>query len=260
MKSSPLSSSPRRRAPLRRATSTNARLQDRIRRKARTFFLERLEERSLLATMIWQGGSGANMSTAANWIGNVAPAQDDQVIFPAGANTSVFNDLADGMRLRSITISGPYSLGGHPITLVDGVTFNAPARTADVSIPLTLGASASITSANVGATLKLSGALDLGNEQTLTTQGMGDIELDGIVSGSDGSGIIEAGRRDADSGGRQYVRGCGKRQSGRAARDKRRGFGIDGWRDVRGHGRRDSTARRREYGGEFCDPRYRRRF
>ena len=72
--------------------------------------MERLEDRSLLATLVWQGGSGLNMSTAANWVGNVAPSQDDTLIFPASANTSVINDLAVGTRFRSITISGAYTL------------------------------------------------------------------------------------------------------------------------------------------------------
>src|SRR6476660_8915365 len=156
-KSSPLQSFPRRRAQLRRNASTSARLQDRSRVKARSFFLERLEERSLLATIIWQGGSGTNMSTADNWVGHAVPGQDDQVIFPTGANTTVDNDLAAGTRLRSITISGPYSLSGNAVTLLDGVTFNAPSGSAQVSIPLTLGASAAITSANVNATLTVSG-------------------------------------------------------------------------------------------------------
>jgi len=73
------------------------------------------------------------------------------------------------------------------------VTFNAPTGAAQVSVPLTLAASAAVFSANVGAKLTLSGDLDLGNEQTLTTDGRGDIEVSGIIKGSSSSGIVKEG-------------------------------------------------------------------
>src|SRR4051812_29377066 len=142
--------SPQRKAALRRTASASERLQDRNRKQRRNYFLERLEDRSLLATMFWQGGSGSNLSTAANWVGNVAPQQDDSLVFPQIANaanrTGLNNDFAVGTRFRSITISDAYTLtNGNSITLIDGVTFNAASgNTAQVNIPLTLGASASI--------------------------------------------------------------------------------------------------------------------
>src|SRR4029453_1205079 len=148
--------SPQRKAALRRSASASERLQDRNRKQRRNLFLERLEDRSLLATLIWQGGSGQNMSAAANWVGNVAPQQDDSLVFPISANKAVTNDLADGTRFRTITISDGYTISGtNKITLLEGVTFNgagAAGGNATVSVPLTLGASASIYSANVGAT------------------------------------------------------------------------------------------------------------
>ena len=48
-------------------------------------------------------------------------------------------------------------------------------------------------SANVGAKLTLSGDLDIGNDQTLTTDGRGDIEVSGILAGTGGSGIVKQG-------------------------------------------------------------------
>src|SRR4051794_12208652 len=88
--------SPQRKAALRRTTTTAARLQDRNRKKRRNFFLERLEDRSLMAALYWTGGgANANVSSPLNWvtnngIGNVAPQQDDSLFFPAGiTNKSV---------------------------------------------------------------------------------------------------------------------------------------------------------------------------
>src|SRR4051812_19516396 len=194
--------SPQRKAALRRTASASERLQDRNRKQRRNLFLERLEDRSLLATMLWSGlGANQNVSTPANWVGNVAPQQDDSLVFPAGiANKSATFDPASAARYRTITISDGYTLGGsNAITLLEGVTFNSSSASATVSVPLTLGAAASIYSANVTNSvtgdpkLNLAGNLDLGLGQTLTTDGKGDINITGIVSGTGGSGITKLG-------------------------------------------------------------------
>src|SRR5688572_5152983 len=99
--------SPQRKAATRRTASASARLQDRNRKQRRNFFLERLEDRSLLASIIWSGsGTDALWSNPDNWIGKVAPQQGDNVFFPTGVtNKSAVFDLASGTQLRSITIS-----------------------------------------------------------------------------------------------------------------------------------------------------------
>src|SRR5437667_5716534 len=112
--------SPQRKSALRRSASASERLQDRNRKRRRNLFLERLEDRSLLANMIWQGGSGTNLSTAANWVGNVAPQQDDSLVSPLSANKNVTFDSAAPTRFRTITISDSgYAIGGsNSITLL----------------------------------------------------------------------------------------------------------------------------------------------
>src|SRR5262245_18307821 len=129
--------SPQRKAALRRTTSSAARLQDRNRKKRRNFFLKRLEDRSLMAALYRTGGGGAgatDISNPLNW-GGIAPQQDDSLVFPAGAsNKTVANAVFPaGTRFRSITISEQgYNLSGSAITLVDGVTYNAPSGSAQV--------------------------------------------------------------------------------------------------------------------------------
>src|SRR5688572_13292181 len=97
---------PLRRATFRRPASATGRLQDRNRKKSRAFFLERLEDRSLLAALIWTGGSGNNWSTGANWLGGAAPQPDDSLVFPASAGGFVStNDFGAGTRFRSVEVS-----------------------------------------------------------------------------------------------------------------------------------------------------------
>ena len=102
-------------------------------------------------------------------------------------------------------VSGAHTIGGGGVTLLEGVTFNAPSGTARVQVPLTLGAAASITSANVGATLNIESTLDLGNQQSLTTEGKGDINVSGIVSGTGGAGITKLGEGTLILGGAIFV-------------------------------------------------------
>ena len=109
-----------------------------------------------MATMVWAGGSG-NWTTAANWIGGVAPQQDDNLIFPATPTsvTSV-NDFASGTRFRSVTVSGStYTITGAPISLLEGFVYNASAGGASFTPAITLGAAQTFYSANDGATITL---------------------------------------------------------------------------------------------------------
>src|SRR6185436_5607613 len=66
-----------------------------------------LEERLAPAIRVWDGGGANNLwTTAANWVGDVAPQQDDNLLFPAGAARLVNqNDFTGGTRFRSVTIA-----------------------------------------------------------------------------------------------------------------------------------------------------------
>ena len=83
----------------------------------------------LAADIEWNGAPGTPLAytNPANWVGNVAPQQDDSLVFPASATTgkSVTFDSNAATRYRSITIYDAYTLsGGNAITLLEGVTMN----------------------------------------------------------------------------------------------------------------------------------------
>lgn len=71
-------------------------------------------------TRVWDGG-GANdlWSTAANWVGDIAPGGGDALLFPAGAARPVsVNDLPAGFVLAGMTIqSGAYQFSGNAFAL-----------------------------------------------------------------------------------------------------------------------------------------------
>lgn len=79
------------------------------------------------AVKIWDGGGAdSNWKTAQNWIGDVAPVTDDDLIFPAdSAQFSTSNDFFLFTNFNSITIEGGnYTIGGNPFRLLAGLTVN----------------------------------------------------------------------------------------------------------------------------------------
>ncbi|MFN9720117.1 MAG: hypothetical protein ACK58L_15570, partial [Planctomycetota bacterium] len=78
------------------STGHRGSLRSKFRRSPNRRRLEVLEDRSLLATIVWDGaadGGGssvdANWMTAANWVGDVVPAAGDNLIFPTGISTNL---------------------------------------------------------------------------------------------------------------------------------------------------------------------------
>ena len=157
--------------------------------------VEPLECRALLSIRTWDGGGAdALWSTPQNWVGDVAPQQDDSLVFPAGvAQKTAINDYANGARFRSLTISdagyrlNEKTVDANEITLLDGLAYNAVAVGigAQVNVPIALGAAQTFFSANVGAGIRL-GRLELNNLQLLTLDGRGDFDVEGVVSGTGG--------------------------------------------------------------------------
>src|SRR5881227_1430697 len=110
---------------------------------------EALEDRLAPAVRVWTGlGPDTNWTTAANWQGNVTPQAEDNLLFPAAPVGSLVstNNFGAGTRFRTITIADASYLlreaapGADPITLLDGLVYNAPAGGAQVNIPISLGA------------------------------------------------------------------------------------------------------------------------
>lgn len=154
----------------------------------RHLWIEPLEERLAPATAIWDGGAGATpfWSDPANWVGDVAPMPDDNLVFPTGVAVGLTNsnDFAAGTRFRSITVSDSgYNISGNSLILLEGFIFNGTASGAQFTAPITLGAAQTFYSANQGASITL-GDVNVANLQTLTVDGRGDLNITGVVSGT----------------------------------------------------------------------------
>lgn len=108
----------------------------------------------------WDGSSGGNWGTAANWTGNVIPADGDDLVFPSGAaNLTNTNNIA-GLDLRSVTFTGSgYTVRGNAITITNGVSGQQATGGNTVELAMTLGAAQTFDCINAGASQTFSGSI-----------------------------------------------------------------------------------------------------
>ena len=145
-------------------------------------------------TRFWTGASAAsgNWTTAANWQGNVAPSAGDILQFVEGGarKTSNTNNYAAGTTFSVINCFGNagYRLRGNRVTITNSVFVGNPPGSHIIDLDITLGGpdtSVSMSSFDAAANLTINGDVNLGSH-TLFTEGVGDITITGIISGTGG--------------------------------------------------------------------------
>lgn len=139
------------------------------------------------AVKSWDGSSGANWSTAANWTPSGAPVDGDDLIFPAGAfNLINTNNLTD-LRLGSITFNGAsaaYSLRGNAITISNGVIAAHTAGDNDLNFTAITNAASQTYTVDSGGTLDVNANVVLIGGFTLTVNNDFTTRFDGAISGT----------------------------------------------------------------------------
>jgi len=133
---------------------------------------------SFSAVKTWDGGStDSNWATAANWVGDVAPVVNDDLVFPVTASQFITNNNFFLLTtFRSITIvGGSYTIGGNALRLTNGLTING-------------GTHAINTIVNLGAAQTFSAAQ--GSTTTIAVLSVGNFPLIFGGDGSFGIGLI----------------------------------------------------------------------
>jgi hypothetical protein len=89
----------------------------------------------------WDGSSSGYWGTAANWAGNVAPVDGDDVVFQSGAANLANTNNFTSLHLNSITFTGSgYTLRGNAIAVANGVSGQQASPGANtIEFPITLG-------------------------------------------------------------------------------------------------------------------------
>ena len=160
----------------------------------RSFRIEQLEERALLATIVWGNAAGGNWNVPANWVGNAVPQANDDVVIPdlAGTPTITFNTGTISLKSLSLRENFVIAGGTFSATTISHIagTFNLTGGTlssgalavgtANVTVGATFGnvtiangatlnlASNASVIVNPSSTLTIAGAANLGVSSTLT--------------------------------------------------------------------------------------------
>lgn len=90
--------------------------------------LDVLEDRLLLTTAVWDGGGSDNKwTTPENWLNDIAPSANDDLIFPVGGlQKTNINDFPVGTGFGAmLLVGGDYSLSGNQLLLSGSVTSSA---------------------------------------------------------------------------------------------------------------------------------------
>ncbi len=140
---------------------------------------------SFSAVRTWDGGGAdANWSTAANWVGDVAPVVGDSLVFPAtAAQFSTTNNLSS-FTFSSLTIEGGnYTIAGSALRISGGLTVNGGNQAFNTFIQLTNSQTfnaAQGSTVTIGLIFIASG---FSNPFVLTLDGAGSFII-GVISGS----------------------------------------------------------------------------
>lgn len=170
------------------------------------------------ATVTWQGGGpDLNMTTAANWVGGVAPVAGDSLVFPDSAGfSSVVNDFVAGTSFTSITLnsvvagnvaSPQWSFTGNAMTLTGGITSNTVGQDPElylvhsIDFPVTINGNQSIqTTGDFDTFLIFGGPMTISSGVLTVNSAVKSVI--GLGAGILGSGnIIKNGIGDLDLGG-----------------------------------------------------------
>src|SRR5262245_46954680 len=153
------------------------------RRPAARPWLEPLEERLAPATRVWDGGSplNSNWSTAANWVGDVAPTPGvDDLQFPdTAARKANTNDFVGATFLGLAFTGSGYTLGGNPLTLGGNLTTSQGTSSDFINLPLTLNGDRTFQ-LGADSVLTINGVIeDSGGTRGFTKAGTGILTLRG---------------------------------------------------------------------------------
>lgn len=148
-------------------------------------------------THTWDGGGGdGNWLTAANWVGDVAPIDGDDLVFAGTTRLSTNNNFSTNTNFSSITISagaGNFVLAGNPINIFGGasaITANHTSATITISLNIAFTTGAPEITTVSGGTLVFSGNIQ-NNFWLVTADNDGALEFSGVISG--GGGFTQSG-------------------------------------------------------------------
>jgi hypothetical protein len=162
----------------------------RHRRRQDHSFLEQLEPRQLLTSIMWDGGGdGTTLTQPANWVGDVLPGAADDAAIGAGPTVGM---SSGALSVHSLTCAAPLSIAGGTLTLAAASGISAAFAMSGGTINGAGDLTLSITFNWTGGTIGGMGTLTLGASSTSTfggfTKGANrNIVNNGTINWTDGN-------------------------------------------------------------------------
>lgn len=138
------------------------------------------------ASRFWDGSANGNFSTAANWVGGVAPVAGDDLVFQAGVTQLlVTNNFSPNRAFNSVLFQGSnYFVRGNAILVTNGISSINPAGANHIDADVDVRASQPWEASGALASIDVNGDITL-NANTLTVRAnTGDFFFSGIISGT----------------------------------------------------------------------------
>ena len=144
--------------------------------------METLEERQLLS-ITWNGQGGDNLwSTGANWVGGVAPAANEDLVFSGSTRTATQNDLSYTFHSLAFN-AGNFSVAGNAVSLSGNLTTNSGVVGTSIPAGVSFSSSAAVN-VGYGSNLVIGGSVVDTAGLTLNVASGSGMTLSGGVSGS----------------------------------------------------------------------------
>ena len=159
---------------------------------------ERMEDRTLLATMIWTNSAGGDWDLASNWV-NAANSSDEHV--PTASDIAEIN--MSGVTVKHDT-SAVDSVGS--LTLVSGASLDVSDGSLSIASASTIDGNLSVTG---GATVGVGGAFTLASSSQVTANGSTLVLGDSQGDAWSNAGTITATNSTVDLGGSFTPAGLG---------------------------------------------------
>jgi autotransporter-associated beta strand protein len=158
------------------------------------FFVFLFSINAFSAVKTWDGGGAdANWTTAANWVGDVAPVANDDLVFPAtAAQFTTSNNFFLLTNFNSVTLDGNYTIGGNPLRIANSLTVNS--GTQAINTAITINGGQTFTGAQGSITTIALLSFNSSGSAHLTFDGAGSFGI-GLISGAgpivkNGSGAV----------------------------------------------------------------------
>jgi autotransporter-associated beta strand protein len=136
----------------------------------------------------WDGSSSTAWAAGDNWVGGIAPAGGDAILFDTNSLANLGTVLGGDYAISGLTVwrpAGDVLIGSNTLTIgAGGIDLSQSIRNLTIGSAVTLSAAQGWTVTN-GRTLTVSGAVDNGGF-LLSVTGGGAVALSGVLSGSGG--------------------------------------------------------------------------